>query len=137
MLLRKLCSDCYIINAQGTVADVVGLTAEGGLIANCIMLQNVIDITNICHELQKEGYTFSAEDLSHLSPYMTEHIKRFGEYILDLIKKPENLSQIRDKALFDLANASSEHISWLGAYSGSLLLIPEKMIIFFIFNKEV
>lgn len=81
------------------------------LIANCIMLQNVIDITNICHELQKEGYVFTAEDLSNLSPYMTEHIKRFGEYILDLIKKPENLRQIMDKAVFDLSNASTAHVS--------------------------
>lgn len=45
-----------------------------GLIANCIMLQNVIDITNICHELEKEGYKFTSQDLSYLSPYMTEHI---------------------------------------------------------------
>jgi TnpA family transposase len=81
------------------------------LIANCIMLQNVIDITNICHELEKEGYKFTAEDLSYLSPYMTEHIKRFGEYILDLIKKPENLRQIMDRAVFDIANASFAHVS--------------------------
>ena len=27
------------------------------LIANCIMLQNVIDITDICHALIQEGYT--------------------------------------------------------------------------------
>lgn len=75
------------------------------------MLQNVIDITNICHDLEKEGYSFTAEDLGHLSPYMTEHIKRFGEYVLDLIKKPDNLSQIRDRAVFDLSNASIAHIS--------------------------
>ena len=70
-----------------------------------------IDITNICHELHKEGYTFTAEDLKHLSPYMTEHIKRFGEYILDLIKKPENLRQIRDRVVFNFANASTAHVS--------------------------
>jgi TnpA family transposase len=81
------------------------------LIANCIMLQNVIDITNICHELEKEGYKFTSQDLSYLSPYMTEHIKRFGEYILDLMKKPENLYQIRDRVVFDLANASIAHVS--------------------------
>ncbi|HDV5710752.1 TPA: Tn3 family transposase, partial [Legionella pneumophila] len=75
------------------------------------MLQNVVDITNICHELENEGHAFTAEDLSYLSPYMTEHIKRFGEYILDLTKKPENLSQIRDRWVFDLSNASSAHVS--------------------------
>ena len=75
------------------------------------MGQNVIDITNICHELEKEGYKFTSQDLSYLSPYMTEHIKRFGEYILDLMKKPENLYQIRDRVVFDLANASIAHVS--------------------------
>ena len=81
------------------------------LIANSIMLQNVIDITNICHELQSEGYTFTAEELSYLSPYMTEHIERFGEYVLDLIKKPENLRQIWDRGVFGLTNASFAHVS--------------------------
>ena len=70
------------------------------LIANCIMLQNVIDITDVCHALIEEGYTITEEDLSHMSPYMTEQIKRFGEYILDLARRPANLSAIRDKFLF-------------------------------------
>jgi hypothetical protein len=42
---------------------------------------------------------------------MTEHIKRFGEYILDLMKKPEKLYQIRDRVVFDLSNASIAHVS--------------------------
>ncbi|MBA2655554.1 MAG: Tn3 family transposase [Tatlockia sp.] len=40
------------------------------LIANCIMLQNMIDITDVCHDLIQEGYTIVAEDVSHMSPYM-------------------------------------------------------------------
>jgi hypothetical protein len=70
------------------------------LIANCIMLQNVVDITDICHELQEEGYTITKEDLSYMSPYLTEHIKRFGEYVLDLNKKPKNLGLTRAKVPF-------------------------------------
>jgi|GEM_PF-2312127 len=70
------------------------------LIANCIMLQNVIDITDACHELIQEGYTITAEDLSHMSPYMTEQIKRFGEYVLDLARQPIKLHVTRDKFLF-------------------------------------
>ncbi|WP_115712674.1 Tn3 family transposase [Legionella sainthelensi] len=70
------------------------------LIANCIMLQNVIDITDICHDLQEEGYKITKDDLSHMSPYMTEHIKRFGEYVLDLNKTPENLGVTRAKVPF-------------------------------------
>lgn len=75
------------------------------------MLQNVIDMTNICHDLEREGYSFTAEDLSCLSPYMTEHIKQFGEYVLDLMTKPENLNQVRDRAIFNLPNASITHVS--------------------------
>lgn len=70
------------------------------LIANCIMLQNVIDITDICHDLQKEGLKITKEDLSHMSHYMIENIKRFGEYVLDLNKRPKNLGVTRAKVPF-------------------------------------
>jgi hypothetical protein len=52
------------------------------------MGQNVIDISTICHELRKEGYKITEEDLSHMSPYMTENLKRFGEYVVNLNRKP-------------------------------------------------
>jgi Tn3 transposase DDE domain len=71
------------------------------LIANCIMLQNVIDITNICRDLIQEGHTITAEDLSHMSPYITDTIKRFGEYVIDLLNKPANLSITRDVVIFE------------------------------------
>ena len=45
-----------------------------------------------------------------------EQIKRFIEYILDLIKKPENPRQIRDGVVFDLSNASTPHVSWLAPF---------------------
>lgn len=70
------------------------------LIANCIMLQNVVDITDICHELQEEGYKITKENVSYMSPYMTEHLKRFGEYVLDLNKMPRNLGLTRAKIPF-------------------------------------
>ena len=48
------------------------------LIANTMMLQNVIDITNIILELQQEGYNIMQEDVTGLSPYITDSFKRFG-----------------------------------------------------------
>jgi hypothetical protein len=30
--------------------------------------------------LQEEGQIIDPEDLAHISPYLTEHIRRFGEY---------------------------------------------------------
>ncbi|QGP52145.1 Transposase, TnpA family (plasmid) [Piscirickettsia salmonis] len=81
------------------------------LVANCIMLQNVIDISNICHALREEGYKITEEDLSHISPYMTEHLKRFGEYIVNLKKKPAKLYEIRDRAVFERPSDPIAHVS--------------------------
>ena len=39
--------------------------------------------------------------LSHMSPYITDMIKRFGEYVIDLQNKPANLSITRDVVLFE------------------------------------
>ncbi len=78
------------------------------LIANCIMLQNVIDISDVCHALIQEGYTITAEDLSHMSPYITEQIKRFGEYVLDLARRPANMYLTRDRTLFKIDSEVAE-----------------------------
>jgi len=34
------------------------------------------------------------QDIENLSPYMTIHIKRFGEYVIDLIEIPEPIIEI-------------------------------------------
>ena len=78
------------------------------LIANCIMLQNVIDISDSCHSLIQEGHTIIEDDLSHMSPYMTEQLKRFGEYVLDLDRRPANLYVTRDKFLFKARSERAE-----------------------------
>jgi TnpA family transposase len=61
----------------------------GDLVANAIIFQNVVDLTEVIRQLRKEGYTVNPEDLSALSPYLTEHIKRFGDYVIDLEKQPQ------------------------------------------------
>ncbi|MBK2029396.1 Tn3 family transposase [Francisella noatunensis] len=71
------------------------------LLANCIMLQNVIDITEICHQLNKEGYKINLEDLSFMSPYMVEHIKRFGEYVIVMNKRPIKIENVRSRDIFN------------------------------------
>ena len=64
------------------------------LVANCIMLQNVIDMSSICHDLRKEGHKITEEDLSHMSPYMTEHLKRFGEYVVNLKRRSDPIAHV-------------------------------------------
>jgi hypothetical protein len=34
----------------------------------------------IVRQLLEEGWEIDPEDLAHISPYLTEHINRFGEY---------------------------------------------------------
>ncbi|MDA1603016.1 hypothetical protein PDL10_21810 [Bacillus cereus] len=42
---------------------------------------------------KKEDYRFSRQDLERLSPYMTMHIKRFGDYVIDLQKIPQPIEE--------------------------------------------
>jgi TnpA family transposase len=61
------------------------------LVANAIMLQNVADMTDVLYQLAQEGFQITQAMVSRLSPYLTEHIKRFGEYLLDMEAVPEPL----------------------------------------------
>ena len=61
------------------------------LIANAIMLQNVVDMTDVLHEMVQEGYEVTTEVVATFSPYIREHIKRFGEYVIDLETIPPPL----------------------------------------------
>ena len=70
------------------------------LTANCIMLQNTIDLSNTLYNLKQEGYEFTYDDLTYLSPYMTDHLKRYGELVLDLKSIPAKIDDTRDRDLF-------------------------------------
>ncbi|MFE5096200.1 Tn3 family transposase [Streptomyces sp. NPDC056638] len=45
-----------------------------------MIFHKALDIAEIARRLQEEGYDVAPEDLAHISPYLTEHIRRFGEY---------------------------------------------------------
>jgi TnpA family transposase len=61
------------------------------LIANAIMLHNVVDMTDVLHEMSREGFAVTSPVVATFSPYMTEHIKRFGEYFIDTSSVPPPL----------------------------------------------
>jgi len=63
------------------------------LVANALIVQNVVDTTQILRDLASEGYTLSREAVVALSPYLTRHIKRFGDYVLDLSARPDPLDE--------------------------------------------
>lgn len=62
------------------------------LVANLLILYNVDEMTRVFNELIEEGYTIDKEVLQAFAPYRTEHINRFGSYILDMDRpvKPFN-----------------------------------------------
>jgi hypothetical protein len=58
------------------------------VIANCVMLDNTIEISAALNALAREGCIPTIDELAALSPYQTRHIKRFGNYELDLSAIP-------------------------------------------------
>jgi TnpA family transposase len=63
------------------------------LIANAVIFQNVVDLTEVLLSLQREGYLLEREDVACLSPYLTSHIKRFGDYVIDRSAIPRALDE--------------------------------------------
>lgn len=49
-----------------------------------VILQNIIDMSNIIHQLTQEGVEIREDDITFLSSYLTGHIKRFGDYLIDM-----------------------------------------------------
>lgn len=63
------------------------------LVANAVIFQNVVDVSRVLGELKDEGYPVKREDVAALSPYLTQHIKRFGDYFIDLSEPPPPLAK--------------------------------------------
>jgi TnpA family transposase len=61
------------------------------LVANAIMLSNVVDISAAIATMAENGETVTPELVAALSPYMREHIRRFGQYVLDMEDIPDPL----------------------------------------------
>ena len=72
------------------------MTEEGynDLIANAVIFHNAVDLTDVLRDLKREGYLLTREDVMVLSPYMTSHIKRFGDYLIDLETVPQTLDAV-------------------------------------------
>lgn len=72
------------------------------LVANAIMLQNVVDMTNVLYEMIQEGYDVTSEVIATFSPYLREHIKRFGEYVINIDDTPPPLNP--DKVIIPVSS---------------------------------
>ncbi|MGO9357812.1 MAG: Tn3 family transposase [Xanthobacteraceae bacterium] len=58
------------------------------LVANSIMLSNVADMTGVLASMAEDGYPVTPGLVARLSPYTREHIRRFGQYVLDMNDLP-------------------------------------------------
>jgi TnpA family transposase len=63
------------------------------LVANLIIFHTAVGMTNALDAVTADGHrdAISREALAGLSPYQTEHINRFGDYVLDLGQPPAPL----------------------------------------------
>jgi TnpA family transposase len=61
------------------------------LVASAVIFQNTVDISAAVRSLVEEGHQVDRELLSTLSPYLTRHLKRYGDYVVDLTTIPEPL----------------------------------------------
>lgn len=69
---------------RGVIADNDPIEQEkamrfNALLTNAVIFRNVLDIAEIVRQLLEEGWEIDPEDLAHISPYLTEHINRFGQ----------------------------------------------------------
>ncbi|CAA9380256.1 MAG: Mobile element protein [uncultured Chloroflexia bacterium] len=59
------------------------------LVANAVILQNTVDLTKLLLELRQEGYPVTKDVVARLSPYLTGHLRRYGDYAVNVDDKPE------------------------------------------------
>jgi TnpA family transposase len=64
------------------------LTKTGTLLANCVIFHIALDMSDVVRDLQAAGHQVIPDDLATMSPYITERVKRFGEYPLDELDTP-------------------------------------------------
>jgi TnpA family transposase len=62
------------------------------LVSNCLIFYNVFEMSRILQELIGSGYEINEDVMGALSPYLTGHINRFGNYSLDLNRQPPLLN---------------------------------------------
>ena len=70
------------------------------ILTNSVILQNVADKTEIIAQLMEEGHEIRKEDMAYLSPYGTEHLKRFGDIIMDINNVPKSVEVSRSRVLW-------------------------------------
>ena len=61
------------------------------LVASAVILQNTVDMSLAIQTLSAQGEEVNRRYIKALSPYVTRHIKRYGDYIVNLQSIPQPL----------------------------------------------
>ena len=48
-------------------------------------------MSDVIYQLTQDGAQIREDDIASLSPYITEHIKRFGDYTIDMGRVPAKI----------------------------------------------
>lgn len=76
---------------SGDPIEQTKLIKYSNLVAGSIMLQNVVDLTDVLAQMASEGYVITKELVACLSPYIRDKIRRFGKYEVDMEEHPPHL----------------------------------------------
>lgn len=84
----------FFFGGEGIIADNDPAEQEkavkyNDLVANAVIFHNVVEQTRIIRSLIRDGWKITRDDLAVLSPYVTSHIKRFGDYLIEAELIPE------------------------------------------------
>ncbi len=62
------------------------------LLANIVIFANVAILTHALNELASEGHRIDPDAVAAISPYITQHLVRFGLYQMDRTHLPKPLT---------------------------------------------
>lgn len=84
----------FFFGGEGVIADNDPVEQEkavqyNDLVSNAVIFYNVVEQTRIMTSLMRQGWKITREDVAFLSPYVTSHVKRFGDYLIDVEAVPE------------------------------------------------
>jgi TnpA family transposase len=61
------------------------------LVANAVILQNVVDLTDVLASMSEEGLPVTRELVARTAPTIRDHLRRFGQYNVDMDDLPPPL----------------------------------------------
>jgi TnpA family transposase len=61
------------------------------LVANAVMLSNVVDLSEVLSAMARDGQSVTPALVARVSPYIRDHIRRFGRFALDMTELPAPL----------------------------------------------